>query len=1242
MALKLGTLNCRGLRNNSKRKSIFRFLKQRKYDIVCLQETYILKNDIDAWQKEWRGKIFCIPGTAHSKGQIILTKNNLDISEISTKSMGDRILVLLCKHEEMNFVIINAYAPQCDREKKDFLMTLEETVNVYKEGNNVILAGDFNLVLNNKLDIISGNQHESSLVAKFNQLLCNTDTYDIWRIWHGDHKEYTWANNSAPWIARRLDYMLVNTAVVNMVSHCDIIPVANTDHKLVEIDVNIGTVERGPSYWKFNGALLKDEEYIRRVNDQIKLLKEALEDFPPQLKWDYVKAQIKDLTIGYSKMKARTRQNHMATLRNKLKEIQSKISNSSHVPDNLLQEMNDTKLALDLYALHDAKGAQTRSRVRWIEEGELNTKYFLGLEKCNAGSRVMSSLKNHEGEIFTNKDDIMKIQVDFYKDLYSQKIDFFQQRQKFDDFCKAITIPQLTDEKRNSCEGLVTSEEAAKALSLMRNDSAPGSDGLTASFYKFFWLQIKELVIDSFTAAFENGSMSISQRRAIITLIHKGKDLARNDLTNWRPISLTNTDYKILAKALALRMQNVIKHVVNEDQVGYIKGRNITTIIRTIDDIIEFMNINNKSGALVALDYRKAFDTVNKKYLIAAFEKFGFGKDFQHWIKTITSDTESSISYCGWLSEFFLVNSGIRQGCPLSPLAFILAVEILATKIRQCEDIKGVCLPYNGQNNVVKLAQYADDTTLILQGDNDIKNALDIIEKFSEFSGLNLNRNKTEAMWIGAAKDSNRIIGGIKWKLGENVMKILGIYFSNVTTASNIEGNWVGRIDKMMRLIRSWEKRNLSIIGKIQIIKTFLLSQFVYAMQALILPDEILRTINTIIFRFLWKKKFNNRRAYEKVRRDVICQDFKEGGLKMIDIHDMQVSFAVKWLQKLHSNKNATFAVIPIHYYDKLGRDLSVLQSNVKSKYFKGFEYIKASFWRKALEIWLDTNLTQKREDIEDNSIANQVLWNNEVVKYRNNVLCWKNWIDHGFIYVEDLFLDEEFLSLERAQQVMGPRGDLTFQYYALYNALGDVWRDPQAVQLYNDPVIQWCGHKIESISTELVRTTLLENRCKQPCSVAFWSRKFPGTVIDKSTFLVPIEATREVRLRMIQWKIVHNIYPTSILLCKMGIKDSSNCNHCGQREYIEHFFCNCTSLEGMWRDVNMRISDFVGEEVTLTEQQKLFGVSSGNIMELTKRKINHLILVAKLAISKYRYGDYHNLIQVFNYEMKLRRLDQL
>ena len=136
------------------------------------------------------------------------------------------------------------------------------------------------------------------------------------------------------------------------------------------------------------------------------------------------------------------------------------------------------------------------------------------------------------------------------------------------------------------------------------------------------------------------------------------------------------------------------------------------------------------------------------------------------------------------------------------------------------------------------------------------------------------------------------------------------------------------------------------------------------------------------------------------------------------------------------------------------------------------------------------------------------------------------------------------------------------------------------------------------------------------------------------------IYATKEVRLRTLQWKIIHNIYPTQILLHKMGIAENSNCKYCHQRDYLEHFFVECSSVAGLWREVNSMVARILNVPVgDLTVQQKLFGVVLPEYPKACVNKVNLVLLVAKMCISKYKYGQYSNLILLFNGELLLRKI---
>ena len=151
--------------------------------------------------------------------------------------------------------------------------------------------------------------------------------------------------------------------------------------------------------------------------------------------------------------------------------------------------------------------------------------------------------------------------------------------------------------------------------------------------------------------------------------------------------------------------------------------------------------------------------------MLEAFKIFGFNEKFIKWIDILNTGAVSCINYCGWLSNWFPMERGIRQGCPISPMCFILACELFACKIRQSYDIKGIKLP--GTENEIYIQQYADDATLFLNNLESLNKALGIVECFSEISGLNLNKSKTEAMWLGSCENRMNPNNRLCWKTGK-------------------------------------------------------------------------------------------------------------------------------------------------------------------------------------------------------------------------------------------------------------------------------------------------------------------------------------------------------------------------------------------------------------------------------------------------------------------------------------------
>ena len=192
----------------------------------------------------------------------------------------------------------------------------------------------------------------------------------------------------------------------------------------------------------------------------------------------------------------------------------------------------------------------------------------------------------------------------------------------------------------------------------------------------------------------------------MINHIHKGNNTSRDDLKNWRPITFTVVDYEIFTKPLAVRLQWVITSIIHKNQSGFIKGRNIASHLRLLDGIMRFADSEQLSGLVISLDYQMAFD---KEIIIAALKKFNFGSNFRQYIETILTNTQSSIKNGGWLSNWFSTSRGVRQGCCVSPLLFVMVAELLAIKIRSNEDIKGIlkdCMTILNSCNVRTIWRY--------------------------------------------------------------------------------------------------------------------------------------------------------------------------------------------------------------------------------------------------------------------------------------------------------------------------------------------------------------------------------------------------------------------------------------------------------------------------------------------------------------------------------------------------------
>ena len=457
---------------------------------MFLQETHSTVNGEIKWKEDFKGEVFYSHGKSNSCGVLICFIGSKKIFIRNKLSDNDGCMLILdVDIDDENFILINLYNPNTEAEQLKTLSKLTEMLIKLHltQNNNIICAGDFNLFFNVKLESYGGNPvFKKRSVGKIVELKETYNLTDIWRVRNPKAKQYTFRQKHVSgFLQRRLDYFFISNTIQEFILDTDIIPAISSDHSPILISFSKEKQHsKSSGFWKFNNSLLSDNIFKEKLKQHIQNIESDNElSNDPQIKWEFLKYQIRKFTIRFSKTRAKEERKQRDELETTLKSVEKNLSNGQN------QCLYD-KCKRDLEEIYDniAERTRVRSRCQWYEEGEKSSKFFLNLEKFNGTRSQIRKIIVNDQEIVDPNKILNEIRI-FYESLF-RKGDSKPPSQ-INDFLDKVQLPKSNITESNECDNELSEKELYISLMSMQKNKSPGNDGLTKEFFVAFWEDIK-------------------------------------------------------------------------------------------------------------------------------------------------------------------------------------------------------------------------------------------------------------------------------------------------------------------------------------------------------------------------------------------------------------------------------------------------------------------------------------------------------------------------------------------------------------------------------------------------------------------------------------------------------------------------------------------------------------------------------------------------------------------------------